>query len=382
MGDFLIEFKRFFRKGDMVLLALCLTATVFGLLVIASATNAVNSTRYIILQGFSAVIGVLFYAVMSSIDVDTFSEHRTALVIFNVLLLSLLIPFGVNTGGNKSWIKLPLVPFNIQPAEICKVTYILIMASVMNSHQNRISSIPSVMHMVVHLGLIVGLNMVLSGDAGVSLIFVFIFAGMAFSGGVSLWWFLLAAGGLIAVVPFAWNHLMATYQKNRILVLFDPTIDPQGLDVRYHTVQSLRSLTGGGVTGQGLFHGNRTQADDLVAGHTDYIFSTIGEELGFVGCIAVMVMLLLIIIRCIHVGVRSTDYMRRMVCFGAASALMFQLISNIGMCIGVTPVIGLTLPFISYGSSSLATIYAMLGLVSGVHARPTEESHERYIRPY
>ena len=122
MGDFLIEFKRFFRKGDMVLLALCLTATVFGLLVIASATNAVNSTRYIILQGFSAVIGVLFYAVMSSIDVDTFSEHRTALVIFNVLLLSLLIPFGVNTGGNKSWIKLPLVPFNIQPAEICKVT--------------------------------------------------------------------------------------------------------------------------------------------------------------------------------------------------------------------------------------------------------------------
>ena len=251
MGDFLIEFKRFFRKGDMVLLALCLTATVFGLLVIASATNAVNSTRYIILQGFSAVIGVLFYAVMSSIDVDTFSEHRTALVIFNVLLLSLLIPFGVNIGGNKSWIKLPLVPFNIQPAEICKVTYILIMASVMNSHQNRISSIPSVMHMVVHLGLLVGLNMVLSGDAGVSLIFVFIFAGMAFSGGVSLWWFLLAAGGLIAVVPFAWNHLMATYQKNRILVLFDPTIDPQGRDERYHTMQSLRSLTGGGVTGTG-----------------------------------------------------------------------------------------------------------------------------------
>ena len=147
-------------------------------------------------------------------------------------------------------------------------------------------------------------------------------------------------------------------------------------------MQSLRSLTGGGVTGQGLFHGNRTQADDLVAGHTDYIFSTIGEELGFVGCIAVMVMLLLIIIRCIHVGVRSTDYMRRLVCFGAVSALMFQLISNIGMCIGVTPVIGLTLPFISYGSSSLVTIYAMLGLVSGVHARPTEESHERYIRPY
>ena len=120
----------------------------------------------------------------------------------------------------------------------------------------------------------------------------------------------------------------------------------------------------------------------LNAQHTDFIFSAIGEELGFVGCTLVLVMMILLIGRCVYVGMRSPDYMRRLVCYGAASALIFQVVINVGMCIGVMPVIGLTLPFISYGGSSIVTIYAMLGLVSGVHARPTSTSHERYIRPY
>ena len=140
-------------------------------------------------------------------------------------------------------------------------------------------------------------------------------------------------------------------------------------------------LTGGGVAGQGLFNGNRTLGGMLFAQHTDYIFAAIGEELGFVGCALVVIALLAIIARCIWVGTRSQDYMRRLVCFGAASALIFQVTSNIGMCIGVTPVIGLTLPFVSYGGSSLVSLYTMLGLVSGVYARPASTSSERYVQP-
>ncbi len=382
MRNFLQEFRDFFRKGDMVLLLLCLAATAFGCIIIASTTNAMGSLRFIIVQIAGAMLGVLLYAAVSSIDLAFLSEHRRALVLFNLFLLLLLIPFGTDNGtGNKSWLDFPFLPVNIQPAEICKITFIIILASVMASHQNRLSSIPSVFHMVFHLFLLVGANIVISGDAGVSLIFVFIFIGMAFAGGVSLLWFLLAALGIGGAMPILWPHL-PEYQRNRILVLFDPTIDPQGIDERYHTVQSLRSLTGGGIFGQGLFQGNRTQADLLTAQHTDYIFSAIGEELGFIGCIFTLFLIVLIILRCVHVGVRSQDYMRRLVCFGAASALIFQLVSNVGMCIGVTPVIGLTLPFISYGGSSIVTLYAMLGLVSGVHARPAPESHERYIRPY
>ena len=260
-------------------------------------------------------------------------------------------------------------------------TYIMVMASVMNSNKNRISSVPAVIQMVLHLGIVVGLNMGISSDAGVSLIFVFIFIGMAFAGGVSLLWFGLAIGGIAAVFPILWQFL-GQYQRNRILILFDDSIDPQGINERYHYTINLRSLTGGGLTGQGLFNGNRTQAGALFAQHTDYIFSSIGEELGFFGCVAVMILEFAIIARCIYVGIRTPDYMRRLICYGAASALIFQVVINIGMCIGTMPVIGLTLPFISYGGSSIVTIYAMMGLVSGSYARPQSMSHERYIQPY
>ena len=386
LRDYLQELRKFFKKGDMVLLILCLATSALGCLVMASVTNAEkfgSSTRYIIIQIAATLLGLLCYALMSSIDADFFSEHRTALVIFNMgLLLLLLTPFGTdNNTGNRSWLDIPLIPFNIQPAEICKIFYILTMASVMSSHQNRLSHVSSVMHMAVHLILIVGVNMVASSDAGVSLIFVFIFVGMAFAGGVKLIWFLLGGGALVAVFPVLWNNIMSDEQRKRIMVVFDETIDPLGIDERYHTNLSLKSLTGGGMTGQGLFQGKRTQAGALFAQHTDYIFSSIGEELGYVGCILVIVLLVAIIARCIWVGTQSPDYMRKMICYGAAAALIFQVVSNVGMCMGVTPVIGLTLPLISYGGSSIVTTYAMLGLVSGVHARPAPRSHERYIRP-
>ena len=385
MHRFIEELKDFSKKADWVLLIMCLVTAGFGLIVIASATQAPKfegtGPRYIIIQLVAIALGVFLFAVVSAIDVDFISEHRMALMLFNIFLLLLLIPFGTDNGsGNRSWLHFPGFPVNIQPAEICKITYILIMASVMASHQNNISGIPSVMHMVLHLGLLVGLNMVLSSDAGVSLIFVFIFIGMAFGGGVSLWWFALAIGAIAAAIPVVWP-LLGEYQRERILVLINPEFDKMGTGARYHSKINLQSLTGGGLTGQGLFNGNRTQGGNLFAQHTDYIFSSIGEELGFFGCVIVMILELAIIARCVYVGIRCQDYMRRQICYGAASALMFQVMINVGMCIGVMPVIGLTLPLISYGGSSVVTIFAMLGLVSGAYARPQSLSHERYVQP-
>ena len=382
MGYYVRRLGEAFRKGDLVLLLMCVALNAFGLLMIASTTNHMGATRYIIIQAVAAALGIMMYVLVSTIDTEWFAEHRYWLVILNCFLLLLLIPFGTDNGtGNKSWLDFPILPVNIQPAEICKITYILIMASVMSSYQNRISSIRSVFTMVFHLGLLAGLNMVLSRDLGVTLIFIFIFIGMAFTGGVSALWFIAAIGGVVALFPILWSFL-DSYQKLRIEILFNPDLDPLGTGARYHTVRALRSLTGGGMTGQGLFQGHRTQTSGaLFAQHTDYIFAAIGEELGFVGCALVVLALAAIIGRCIWVGTRSQDYMRRLVCFGAASALIFQVTSNIGMCIGITPVIGLTLPFISYGGSSIVTLYTMLGLVSGVYARPAPTSLERYVKP-
>lgn len=384
MRRYLDELRDFTKKGDMFLLVLCLIVSGFGVVVVASTTSPDKfggNFRYIAIQLVATFLGVMMYALVSSLDIEFLSEHRMAMAVFNcVLLLLLVTPLGTDNGsGNRSWLKFPVI--NVQPAEICKLTYIIIMASVMASHQNRISHPVSVIHMCYHLFLLVGLNMAVSGDAGVSLIFVFIFIGMAFAGGVSLWWFALAISLLAVGFPVLWPFL-DKYQQNRILILFDDSIDVQGINERYHYKMNLQSLTGGGLTGQGLFNGNRTQAGSLFAEHTDYIFSSIGEELGFFGCVVVMLMELAIIARCIYVGMQCQDYLRRMICYGAASALMFQVMINVGMCIGAMPVIGLTLPLISYGGSSVVTIYAMLGLVSGAHARPQSLSHERYVQPF
>ena len=364
----------------MILLGLCLLLTVIGVVIISSATAWMGATRFVVIQLLATMIGIFLFAVISSIDLDAIMEYRLFLVVFNVLFLLMLIPFGADHGGNRSWLDIPGLPFEIQVAEILKTTYILIMASVMASHQNRLSNYKPVMHMVLHLGILVGLNMVLSKDAGVSLIFVFIFIGMTFAGGVAKGWFFLALSGIAAGSPILWK-MMGSHQRDRIMVLFNPSIDPLAIDERWHSNQALLSLTGGDLMGQGLYSGRRTSVGGLRAQHTDYIFSAIGEELGFIGCMVILLLELAIIARIIYVGVRTPDFARRVVCFGAAAALIFQVVSNVGMNLGVTPVIGLTLPFVSYGGSSILSLYAMLGLVSGVFARPSPGKQGMYVQP-
>ena len=384
MRKFFQEFLDFFRKGDMILLGLCIATTLYGVVILSSVTADARAIRFVVIQLVAAILGIFLYAVISSIDLDLIMEYRMPLVIFNVCFLLLLLPFGVEHGGNRSWLKFPGFPVEIQVAEILKTTYILIAASVMSAHQNRLSKFWSVMHMVLHLGILVGLNMVLSKDAGVSLIFVFIFIGMTFAGGVSKGWFIAALSGITAGLPLIWNYVLKDHQKTRFMVLFDPSLDPNAIDERWHSNLALLSLTGGGLTGQGLYNGRRTQSNGigaLQAQHTDYIFSAVGEELGFIGCMAIILLEFAIIARIIYVGIHTPDFARRVVCFGAAAALIFQVTINIGMNLGVMPVIGLTLPFISYGGSSILSLYAMLGLVSGVCARPSPGKQGLYVQP-
>ena len=380
MRQYISELKSFFCKGDVILLVLCLFTSAFGTLMIASATNYTDTLRYVYVQAVAICIGAVVYILVSSFDVGFLCEHRRWLVAFNVLMILLLLtPFGTDNGtGNKSWLHFPFLPVDIQPAEFVKITFVLVLASVMASHQERVSHVVSVGHILFHFGLIFVLNWRISGDLGVSLIFAAIFVGMAFAGGIKLIWFGIGAAVVTVAAPIIWPFL-DTYQQRRILVVFDDSIDPLGLKERYHMLHSQRSLFGGGLTGQGLFQGNRTQVGALYAQHTDFIFSAIGEELGYIGCILVMVMLLAIIARCVYVGTKSPDYLRKLICFGVAASLIFQTLLNVGMCMGVLPIVGLTLPFISYGGSSIISLFAMVGLVSGIKARPQRPVHERYV---
>lgn len=375
--------RAFLKKGDLLLLFLCVVTTVFGIVIVASATNHLGSSRYVIIQSAALLLGVLLYFIVTLVDVDIFASQRTLLTIFNVFFISLLLVFGVEgTTGNKSWLHFSFLPFNIQPAEFCKITFILIIAKIMATYRSKVSSLRCVGRITLQLFLIVGLIIVISSDAGVALPFIFIFLVMAYIGGVRGWWFLGAFAGVAAAAPLVWSKFMQSYQKNRILMIFDSSIDPEGLGIRYQTNRSLSALSRGGFTGQGLFHGTTVQAGNLPAQHTDFIFSSIGEELGMLGCVVVLLLLSAIIARCIYVGVKARSYMNKLICFGVCAMLIFQVAANVGMCIGVFPVIGLTLPFISYGGSSIVTMFIAMGIVSGIKYRPVTDTTIRYISPY
>ena len=377
----------FIKKADMVLLLLCTVTTIFGIVIIASATTALGNSSYISVQIIALILGILMYILLTLIDVDIIAERRELLLIFCVLFIGSLFFFGEEVNGNKSWLDIPLLPMNIQPAEICKIFFIIILAKMMNVNQNKLSSPLNVGKMALLTGFFFAYIFVISSDAGVALIYVFIFITMAFAGGVNLIWFLLGIGAVafavtaVFAVPAIQDKLVGTHWYERIMMFFDPSIDPYGKGVRWHTNLSLQYVQNGGVAGRGLFQGTMVQGRTMPAQHTDFIFSSIAEELGLIGCVAVLLMLAAIVTRIIYVGVKSGNYMNRIICIGIAGMLLFQIMVNVGMCLGLFPVIGLTLPFISYGGSSIVTMYMAMGVVSGIHMRPAPDGTARYIRP-
>lgn len=372
-----------FKKGDMVLLALCAMASVFGIVMIYAATYVEGNTRMIVIQTASLFAGIVVYLGMTALDIDILAGQRTILFLFNAIFIAMLLVWGIEgSTGNRSWLHFSFLPFNIQPAEVCKLTYIVILAKTMSIHRNRVSSLRCVSNITLNMLFIVGEIVVISKDMGVALIFVFIFLVMAYAGGVSGWWFLGGAGAFAAVSPYLWSHILRNDQKNRILAIIDPSIDPTGEGVLWQTNKNLEALRNGGLSGQGLFHGDLTNAGTLPARHTDSIFCSIGEQLGLIGCLVVLLLLLALVARCIYVGMKSPDYMNRLICIGIASMFLFQILINIGVCLGLFPVIGLALPFFSYGGSSLMTSFMAAGIVSGIRMRPAPDISAHYIRPY
>ena len=372
----------FYRRGDLLLLFLCVVATGFGMVIIASATRYSGSNRFLIVQGAALLLGVLLYIAVSLLDIEILAEHRELLLVFNVLFMATLLVWGVegNT-GNRAWLDLPLLPVNLQPAELCKITFVIALAKTMSNHRSKLSSLKSVASITAQTLVMMGLIVVISRDAGSAIVFLFIFLVVAYVGGVRSWWFV--AGLLIAaaVFPLLWKYFIRSDQKERILMFFDPSIDPEGKGVRWDTNRSVAMLSGGGVSGQGLFKGTMLQNHAIAAQHTDFIFSAIGEELGILGCLFTLLLLVAIVARCVHVGLKTPNYMNRLICFGLAAILIFQILINVGMCIGVFPVIGLTLPFISYGGSSVVTLFLAMGLISSIHMRPDPEAKSPYIQP-
>ena len=368
----------FFHRGDMLLLVLSCVCTLFGLVLISSATKAYVSHTYVPVQIFAFALGLILYYVFTVIDVDIIANKWIPLAIFEFLFLALLIPFGVSGDtGNSGWLR--FFGIGVQPTEIVKIVFIILMARQMThlKEYGDINSVKSMILLLIHFGLTFGWIMVTAEDLGSAVVFGAIFIIMMIAAGIRLYWFLIG-GALVAVaLPVLWGFL-GEYQRQRILAPYNSSIDPSGWGITWQTTRSRWALNAGQLTGVGYGKGVQTQTNALIGKHTDFIFSVAGEELGMLACVAIIALLSVVIIHCMLVGIRSNNTMSMLVCTGVAASLFFQMLVNTGMCIGITPVIGITLPFFSYGGSSLMSSFAAVGLVSGVKYRPTPQQFHRY----
>lgn len=367
MSSIIKSVKNFFKQIDMFLLLSAVVASVYGLVLILSATKSYNTYSFIKIQIAAILIGVAVYFFLSWLDIESISNYWKYLYVLNILLIGSLYFFGVGATdtGNRSWIRFGSV--GIQPAELGKVLLILTLSSHMYKLRNEINSPVAVLKLCLHVLIPVALIIFVSDDTGMATVYIFIFLIMAFCAGVKLRYF-LGAGALACIsAPFIWNFVLKEYQKLRILVVFNPELDPLGKG--YHAIQSKIALGAGQLFGRGLFKGTQTQFGYLPAKHTDFIFAVAGEELGLVGCLAIIAILTVIIVRCLVTASRSSSSPNHLVCIGVAAMLIYQTFENIGMCLGIMPIIGLTLPFFSYGGSSVLTVFAAIGLVSSAWMR-------------
>ena len=351
------------KKIDYYLLALVLTAGFYGVLLILSATNSFGTLKPVIMQAGALVVGLFAILVLLIIDYKNLSKFSIYIYGVCILLLVATLIFGKEVQGNKNWLEFG--PISIQPSEFVKIGFIITFATHINKVKYYINSLRALIPLLIHFSVILVL-VLLEGDLGTSLVFLFICILMLFAAG--LHWLYFASGAVIvtAAAPFVFENLLNNYQQMRILAVYDPSLDPLGYG--YHTLQSKITLGSGGLTGSGLFNGVQTQYGILPAKQTDFIFSVAGEELGFIGTLLIIVLEVLIIIRIFYIARHARDDMGTLICVGAASGLLFQAAENIGMCLGLLPVIGITLPFFSYGGSSMLASMCLIGVVMSVNS--------------
>ena len=363
--------KEFFKRADIFLLCICIISSIFGITMIEKAVtgmyeggwNMSEPAKYLTVQIASMLIGIVAFVLLTVIDVDLIAQQWKLLMMLDLVLLVALVLLGEDDGtGNKSWIR--FAGIGIQPSEVIKVIYVIVAAKQMTylKEYRDINSFISVVQMAAHFLLIFGAIVVVSSDLGSASILLGIFLIMFFVIGARLYWFAAGGAAVAAAIPLLWNYFLKDYQKQRLIAPYDPSIDPDGWGITWQTTQSKLTLASGRLTGVEEGH-----SPSIFTGkHTDFIFSCVGENLGMIGCIAVILLLMIIIIHCVRVGLKSGRTFDMLVCIGVAAAVTFQTFINIGMNIGITPVIGITLPFFSYGGSSMVTMFGAMGLVSGV----------------
>jgi rod shape determining protein RodA len=360
---------RLLRFLDKVLVLVVVALTTVGIAMISSAApSSTNVTKQLIAAG----IGAFLLLVALLFDYEEFTRMTWVIYGVNVLLLVAVLAVGKLTNGAQSWIALG--PIQFQPSEFGKVMLILTLGNQL-SQMERLETIWDLIPPALHVAPLLGL-LLLQPDLGTALVFVAITAAMVYMAGFPGWKLALLGGGPIAAVA-AWFYAhvkwgismwpLLPHQVERLRTFVNPMADPTGAG--YQVIQSKITIGSGGLWGKGLHHGTQSQLGFLPEQHTDFIFSVLGEELGFVGGAAVILLFLILLWRIMTIAAASKDKYGTLIATGVAAMIGFHVLENIGMTLGLMPVTGIPLPFISYGGTALMANMLAIGLVLSVGMR-------------
>jgi len=376
-------FYRFF-KIDIPLLVFIVLLSGLGLLILYSSSGGSLDLVYRQLLHLGLATSVML--IVAQIPPLFLMRSAPILMLLGIVLLILVLLFGSYGGGAQRWLNLGFIKF--QPSEMMKIIVPIAIASILSEKTLPPRALPVIISL---LGIaIVMLLIAKQPDLGTALligasgIYVLFFSGFRIRLVKNTWLNLgLISGILGGLLYAAWNHLLISYQKNRILTLFNPESDPLGSG--YHILQSKIAIGSGGLTGKGITHGSQSRLDFVPEQSTDFIFSVLAEEMGFVGFILLLSLYTLIIYRCFNLSLRCEDNFSRLLGASLTFVLFTYIFVNMGMVSGLLPVVGIPLPLISYGGSSLMTLMTSFGIIMSIHKhkspRYLQEKVER-IKPY
>lgn len=390
-GDIVIKaIRRYLRTTDTVYLFMCLCCSALSVLALASLAysaggfetdaftgeiTGLGQYRDVIVQAGASVLGIVCAVILSQIDYHNMVNAWPVHVIFAWGLVALTLTHGLTIGpltlgyapsgtDNYSWIRFSFL--SLQPTELAKISFILTFSMHLNNVRERINEPKELAKLLLHI-LAPVLVIHIQGDDGTAIVFGCIGLMMLFAAGIS-WRYIITAGvlavaggaGLIALFP---DKILKSYQFDRIMAVIYPD-DPQYKDVIQQQKEGLTAIGSGQIFGRGFFNDD---SYSVINAHNDFIFSYLGECIGFVGCAIVLALLFGIAIKTLVVGMQSQDHIGTYICAGVFAAISWQIIINLGMNLSVLPVIGITLPFFSAGGTSVLMLYLCVGLVLSVY---------------
>ena len=359
--------KESVRNIDLVLFICSILLSIISIVTIAGAVHNFGMSK-LRMQVAIFLIGTVITFLIAYIDYRAFiDKFWLPMLIGSALLLIITLIFGSSgenmETANKSWLEIPFTGLMIQPSEFIKFTFVCTFSKHLFTVQDHINKPLTVLLLAGHALLVVG-PILISGDLGVALVYLALIALMLFCAGLHLGYFAVAIVVIVLAAPYLWDHL-APYQQDRIIFGFAPELDPGGYG--WQPLLSRTAIAAGGFFGQGLFGGH--YYEELPASHTDFILSTICEKFGFLGGFAVIVIFMIMVVR-IFTLARSasrSDY-GGLICIGVGSMFVVQILENVGMCFAMLPTVGITLPLLSCGGSSMLATFMMLGLLHNVYA--------------